>query len=151
VLRHLAQSGQFVVRSEDLVLLLVAALLATVAFVLYASWRRERAHRALIEHQAAVIDKQAEGAGDTNSHAEHEQQLFEQHQRLNELQGRKLQLELRLMETQLRLMEADLAKRDEAGQVHAAMLLKTRLEADSLKLHITEQRKRLDDYGQYNE
>jgi hypothetical protein len=146
--RLLAQSGQIVLRSEDLVLLLVLALLATVAFVLYASWRRERAHRALIEHQAAVIDKQAEGAG---SHAEHEQQMFEQHQRLNELQGRKLHLELRLMEAQLRLMEADLSKRDEAGQVHAAMLLKTRLEVDSLKLHISEQRKRLDDYGQYSE
>lgn len=148
MLRHLAQSGHIVVRSEDLVLLLVVALLATVAFVLYASWRRERAQRALIEHQAAVIDKQAESAG---SPAEHEQQMFEQHRRLNELQGRKLQLELRLMETQLRLMEADLSKRDEAGQVHSAMLLKTRLEVDSLKLHISEQRKRLDDYGQYSE
>jgi septal ring factor EnvC (AmiA/AmiB activator) len=81
--------------------------------------------------------------------AQRETIAFEQHRRLNELAHQKMSLEIRALETQIKLMEADLRRRDDAGEHASAALEKTRLEVESLRLHIREQRKRLDDYGQF--
>jgi hypothetical protein len=83
--------------------------------------------------------------------AERERVMFQLHRDLNERQLLKLDAELVLMQGQQKLMEGELRRRDEAAEFHAAMMEKTRLEVESLKLHIREQRKRLDDYGQYDD
>jgi peptidoglycan hydrolase CwlO-like protein len=126
--------------SEAAAIVIVIAALV-IASVIYSARRsaaaRQAGARAMVESHARA--------------AEREDVMFEQHRQLNDLTRRKLELELKLMETQLRIMEADIHKREESTDFHNTMIQKTQLEIDSLRLHIREQRKRLDDYGQFGE
>jgi hypothetical protein len=108
--------------------------------------RRERSRLAAAAQ--AGVQAQSEAA---EVHRQRENIAFEQHRQMNTLAIEKLKLELQALQTQLRMMEADIRRRSDASEVHETMLHKTRLEVESLKLHIREQRKRLDDYGQFEE
>jgi hypothetical protein len=64
---------------------------------------------------------------------------------LDALVGRKMSLEIDLLTTQIELARRDLAMRGDQLDYHDAMMAKAKLETESLKLHIREQHKRLDD------
>lgn len=64
---------------------------------------------------------------------------------LDALVGRKISLEIDLLTTQIELARRDLAMRGDQLDYHDAMMAKAKLETESLKLHIREQHKRLDD------
>lgn len=75
--------------------------------------------------------------------------MFVQHRALNDLAMEKMKLEIRLMEQQLGAAQGEGPKGIDAGEYHARMMEKLSLEIESLKLHIHDQRKRLDDWGQF--
>lgn len=139
--------------------LALAVSLGVLGAWAYEFHRRRVAEKALRE-AAAQAEQEAQQAANRGGaqamppgaralQAQRETIAFEQHRRLNELAHQKMSLEIRALETQIKLMEADLRRRDDAGEHASAALEKTRLEVESLRLHIREQRKRLDDYGQF--
>ncbi|MDX2131662.1 MAG: hypothetical protein SFY69_06395 [Planctomycetota bacterium] len=145
--------------AADIIALVVLGAVAVagpfVALLRREANRRRQAEQALVEARRALeASANAAGAGGGVSrevHAQRESIAFEQHRRLNDLAYRKMGLEVQALEVQLKLMESDLRRRDEAGEHAEAALQKVRLEIDSLRLHIREQRKRVDDYGQFDE
>lgn len=68
-----------------------------------------------------------------------------------ELTVQRTRRELELLELQIQLATRDLETRPDTRDYHEVSLSKARLEIDSLRLQIQEQRKRLDDFGQYGE
>lgn len=139
--------------------LALAVSLGVLGAWAYEFHRRRVAEKALREAAAQAEQEAQQGmhrggaqampSGARALQAQRETIAFEQHRRLNELAHQKMSLEIRALETQIKLMEADLRRRDDAGEHASAALEKTRLEVESLRLHIREQRKRLDDYGQF--
>jgi hypothetical protein len=66
---------------------------------------------------------------------------------LNKLMGKKMQLEIDLLSTQLELARRELALRGDQMDFHDVQMERARLEIESLKLRIREQRKGLDEFG----
>lgn len=77
-----------------------------------------------------------------------ENQAAKDHQELTVQRTRR---ELELLELQIRLATRDLEARPDSRDYTDLSMSKARLEIDSLRLQIQEQRKRLDDFGQYGE
>jgi hypothetical protein len=69
------------------------------------------------------------------------------HSRLNAATYEKFQRENALLDVQLELARRDLALRGDHLQYHDTMMEKAKLEIDSLKLQVREQKKRLDEFG----
>ncbi|MEK6700800.1 MAG: hypothetical protein AABZ53_00925 [Planctomycetota bacterium] len=102
---------------------------------LLAERRVAEAHRAL---QAAAENSPAEGGRDAV--------MFALHRQMNELTIAKLKAEVQLLETQASTRDG-IKDREEAGkEYHELMVEKAKLEIDSLRLHIAELRKRMDDW-----
>lgn len=141
------------VNADELILPLVLVSLFVIAPILAMLYVfLERAARQRERRLAGLLmsmQMQREQAAGVDS--ERERVMYQLHRDLNERQVLKLDAELVLLQGQQKLMESELRRRDEAAEFHAAMMEKTRLEVESLKLHIREQRKRLDDYGQYDD
>ncbi len=76
---------------------------------------------------------------------------FEQHLQLNELAAQKMRQEIEMLGLQLQLAKQEVNARLERHDYHDAVMEKTRLEIESLKLHIKEQKKRLDEFGEFRE
>jgi methylmalonyl-CoA mutase N-terminal domain/subunit len=83
--------------------------------------------------------------------AEREQRAYAQHVALNDLAAQKMKLEIEHLQMQARLGQMEVESRERADEYHRLMSEKTRFEIQSLKLHIREQNKRLDDFGGYND
>lgn len=66
---------------------------------------------------------------------------------LNRLHAEKMKREAELLDVQLELARRDLALRGDQLDFHDAMMEKSRLEIESLKLRIREQKKDLDGFG----
>ena len=97
--------------------------------------RVAEAHQAL---RAAAEERPSEGGRDAI--------MFGQHRQMNELTIAKLRAEVQLLETQASVRES-VKDREEAGkEYHELMVEKAKLEIDSLRLHIAELRKRMDDW-----
>lgn len=80
-----------------------------------------------------------------------DQFMFDQHARMNELTIAKLTAEVEILQTQSKHRSSE-ADRIEAGkEYHELMVEKTRLEMDSLRLHIAEQRRRIEDWRAGND
>lgn len=69
------------------------------------------------------------------------------HIQLNKLHAAKMQHESDLLEVQLELARRDLAMRGDHLDYHDTMMEKSKLEIESLKLRIREQKKDLDGFG----
>lgn len=107
-----------------------------VAFVMRARLKKQ-AERGIAESQRKAIADQAR----------REQMHFEQGQLINQTGLKKMQLETQLLQTQVKIAEHELASRLRNDQVNAVAIEKLRLEVESMKLHIREQHKRLDEFG----
>jgi hypothetical protein len=70
---------------------------------------------------------------------------------MNALVAKKMQLEVELLTTQLELARRELALRGDQLDFHDVQMERTRLEIESLKLRIREQRKGLDEFGESRE
>ncbi len=70
---------------------------------------------------------------------------------MNALVAKKMQLEVELLTTQLELARRELALRGDQLDFHDVQMERTRLEIESLKLRIREQRKGLDEFGESGE
>lgn len=79
--------------------------------------------------------------------SENDRVMFEQHKRLNDLAIQKLEAEVQLLQAQVKSRADDDDRLHAAKEFHELSVEKTRLEIDSLRLHITEQRKRMEDWG----
>ena len=67
------------------------------------------------------------------------------HDDLNRLMSQKMERELKLLDVQVELARRDQAMRSDQLDYHDTMMEKAKLEIESLKLHIQDQRKRLDE------
>lgn len=138
--------------TADMSLILVLLTVMVVFLgVLVVRFTRERDARAAAERRALEAERAlAAHAGESQAEAANAQRtqvMFDQHKRINQLTIDKLEAEVQLMQAQLGL-RAGLKDREEAGrEAHELMVEKTRLEIDSLRLHIAELRKRLDDWS----
>lgn len=68
------------------------------------------------------------------------------HAELNKLHASKMKRELELLEVQVELARRDLALRGDHLAYHDQMMEKVKLEIESLKLQVREQRKRLEEF-----
>ncbi len=110
-------------------------LLALVAIAWLVYFQRRR----------IAVEKASRAAAETNH--KREAFHFEQGQLINQTGLKKMQLETQLLQTQVKIAEHELASRLRNDQVNAVAIEKLRLEVESMKLHIREQHKRLDEFG----
>ena len=128
-------------RADEIVVGLVLTVVLTVLLVSGFNHLSNRKKRAAAEAEVQARQKfQAE-----QSHRE--QMHFEQGQLINQTGLKKMQLETQLLQTQVKIAEHELASRLRNDQVNAVAVEKLRLEVESMKLHIREQHKRLDEFG----
>ena len=72
--------------------------------------------------------------------------LFEQHRRMNDLQVAKLAAEVELLERQVKAGSLNDDRIEAGKEYHELLVEKTKLEMDSLRLHIAEVRRRMEDW-----
>jgi hypothetical protein len=82
---------------------------------------------------------------------EREGRAYNQHVALNDLTAKKLELETRVLHAQLEAAEREKRARELHEEYHRLVVDKTSLEIQSLKLHIREQKKRMDDFTSYDD
>lgn len=80
-----------------------------------------------------------------------ERAAFDQHMEASKTGVAKMRREMEMLEIQLKLAAWEVSKRQDMRDYHDLMMDKTRLEIESLRLHIKEQRKRLDEFGTQDE
>lgn len=100
---------------------------------------------------AALQTTQARANAFAEQHAERDQKAYEQHVTLNQLTADKIRLENQYLQMQLRIGQLEVEAREHNEEYHELMRQKTQLEIQSLKLHIREQTKRLDDFSGYDQ
>lgn len=83
--------------------------------------------------------------------AERDEKAYAQHVALNDLTAEKIKLEQQYLQMQMKIGNLEIEARERNEEYHRLMATKTELEIKSLKLHIREQTKRLDDYTGYDE
>ncbi len=88
----------------------------------------------IAKHELADRKAAAEGGGVSNLH-------------LHKLQAAKFEREIAMLDAQVELSRRDLAMRGDQLDFHDTRMEQTRLEIESLKLQIREQKKRLDEFG----
>jgi mannitol-specific phosphotransferase system IIBC component len=99
-----------------------------------------KAERHVVE--AAQVIQSHQGTG-----AKRDEVMFEQQKHLNQLMISKIQTEIELMRGQAMSREDRETRESAAKEYHELMVEKTKLEMDSMRLHIAEVRKRLDDWN----
>lgn len=134
-------------------LIVIAVLLCAALGYMFLAYRRELAGREAAQRRAALVEQALAARGPSaedqaeQAASQRNQVMFDQHKRINQLTIDKLEAEIQLMQAQLatRVNQKD---REEAGkEAHELMVEKTRLEIDSLRLHIAEMRKRMEDWN----
>lgn len=110
-------------------------LLPVAAFAWLVVFRRRR----------AMADELTKAAAAAN--ARRDAFHFEQGQIFNQTGLKKMQLESKLLDLQVQIAERELANRIKGEQINSVAIEKLKLEVESMKLHIREQHKRLDDFG----
>lgn len=135
--------------NEATVVLLV---IITIVGALAWSWvKTERDHRIAAQRRAldaehALRAAEASSEAPDSVNARRTETMFEQHRRINQLTIAKLESEVQLLQAQIITREG-VRDREEAGkEYHELMVEKTKLEMDSLRLHIAELRKRMEDW-----
>ncbi|MBX3386494.1 MAG: hypothetical protein KF768_07975 [Phycisphaeraceae bacterium] len=131
------------------VLLLVFVTAVAIVMVLVAARERNRANALdarLSQMHAALQEQSARSASGEDLDRQRQSVMFEQHKRLNELTIDKLEAEITLIKNQSGERDREQERFEAGKEYHELMVEKTRLEIDSLRLHITELRQRLDDW-----
>lgn len=119
-------------------LLLGLIVCGVLGFAAYAKERaaRIRAQRAAAETMAAHASQAAARESDGEA----------LQRRMAELHVAKLEAELTMMQRQLAEAPTDADRLEASKEFHELMVEKTRLEIDSLRLHVAEQRRRVEDW-----
>lgn len=125
------------------VLLLAVLVLAAVVIVLLNDKRRARES----ERTRLAAESAQRRSNEGGVMSENERVMFEQHKKLNDLAIQKLEAEVQLLQAQVKSRADDDDRLHAAKEYHELSVEKTKLEIDSLRLHITEQRKRMEDWG----
>jgi hypothetical protein len=120
----------------------VAVLIASGCVVVY---RREQSRKRAAAAEQSADRSRMERAGAAS--AERDAVIFAQHRQINDLHIRKLDAEVALLQGQVKSRRDDEDRLHAAKEFHELTVEKTKLEIDSLRLHIAEQRKRMDDFG----
>ena len=136
--------------SVDAVTTACTLLIAVLVGVVW--WLRTR----IVEMKRRVAELErviasAKGGGGAADDGQRNQILFDQHRQLNGLQIAKLTADLEMVRAESRkhvLTAAEEKDRFEAAkEFHELMVEKSRLEIESLRLHIRELRKRMEDWS----
>ena len=126
----------------DLVALLVVVLLSVMAGII--AWGSVERRKRRQAEQFILSQSAKRPAGEP--HDEPNAAFAEQHRRLNDLQIAKLQSEVELLRGQVQASAHNPDRIDASKEYHELMVEKTKLEMDSLRLHIAEQRRRMEDW-----
>jgi hypothetical protein len=127
------------------VALLCAVVLSAGVVTLWFLYSSEKKRRLEVERAAAARPSHGPAGGAGPS--ERDTVMFNQHRRMNELATAKLEAEVALLQAQLKVRIDDEDRLQASKEFHELNVEKTKLEIDSLRLHIAEQRKRLDEFG----
>ncbi|MFT3684549.1 MAG: hypothetical protein QM783_06400 [Phycisphaerales bacterium] len=127
---------------SDITILIVVVLCAAVAAVSILL-SNERRRRQEAERRVTELARSHAAAGPSP----HEAAMFALHKQINELTAAKLRAEVSLLEAQVRVRNDDEDRIQASKEFHELTVEKTKLEIDSLRLHIVELRKRIDDFG----
>lgn len=130
---------------SDEVLEVLGVLVLVLAAVCIVQFRDARRVKARLREQ---LPERSHHAGpEERRMTEADKALYEQHKRMNDLTIAKLEAEVALLQAQVKLRGDDEDRIHAAKEAHELTVEKTRLEIDSLRLHIAEMRKRMDDFG----
>ncbi len=120
-----------------------------IAAVIIAIRERSRA-KALegrVEQMQGAFSAHAQASqGNEQTERARQNLMFDQHKRLNELTIAKFEAEIELIKNQVVERDREQERYIAGKEYHELMVEKSRLEIDSLRLHITELRQRLDDW-----
>jgi Tfp pilus assembly protein PilV len=144
-----SQSGG--VSMGEVVARLTVALLSILVLLVFLI-RSQRKTAAIAQRAEALTAalREAEKLLESRSDPANDQRnalMFAQHTRINELTIAKLDAEVQLLQSQLSSRDVNDDRLEAGKEYHELMVEKTRLEMDSLRLHIAELRKRAEDWG----
>jgi hypothetical protein len=125
----------------------VVTLVTIVGGLIYVALRSARGQRRV----DALLEEQGKASAQMQVSAERDQRAYAQHVALNDLTAEKIKLENQYLQLQVRIGQLKIEAREHNEEYHRLMSQKTQLEIQSLKLHIREQHKRLDDYTGFND
>ena len=128
---------------NPVVLMLLGLLVAAIVGAAIGYQDQRRKQQAL---EARIRGLLAERAQPPQRDEGRDQVMFDQHRRMNELQIAKLTAEVELLQRQVKSRQLDEDRIEAGKEYHELMVEKTKLEMDSLRLHIAELRKRMEDW-----
>lgn len=114
-------------------------------------WLERRRSRQAAARQAAEQRTQPAAGPFAPEAAMRERAAFDQHMEASKTGVAKMRREMELLEIQMKLATREVSTRQDMRDYHDLMMDKARLEIESLRLHIKEQRKRLDEFGTQDE
>ncbi len=126
---------------------IVVSVLMALVVIGVMSWLNARSRRRV----EALTEEQRRGNVQMQHNAERDQKAYDLHMTLNQLTADKVRLENQYLQLQLRIGQLEVEAREHSEEYHTLMRQKTQLEIQSLKLHIREQTKRLDDFSGYED
>lgn len=131
---------------------IVSVVGGVVIWSVLARSARERRERELqLTHHQSLLQQQQDQKVAAELSASREKTAFDQHIETNKIGIEKMRREVELLDLQIKLAGTELITRRDVRDYNDLMMDKTRLEIESLKLHIKEQRKRLDEFGAQDE
>ena len=133
----------------DTGLVVAAVFVVAVVVVCGYLWYRERERSQRLRERELTAYQHRNKLEEAQR--EREGRAFSQHVALNDLTAKKLELETRVLQAQLDAAERDKRAREQHEEYHRLMVDKAGLEIQSLKLHIREQKKRMDDFTSYDD
>jgi Tfp pilus assembly protein PilX len=138
--------------STAVLVVLIVLFLILMMVLVYLHQRATQTAAQATQRAAALAEalREAEKALETRNDAaaaERNASMFAQHTRINELTIAKLDAEVQLMHAQLASRDLNEDRVEAGKEYHELMVEKTKLEMDSLRLHIAELRKRAEDWG----
>lgn len=128
---------------RTLVGVMLVGMIAGIAWHAYSTRAMRQELSWLRRQEMSSKDRQVVGDRDEN--------LFDQHMTLNALTAEKLRLEAQYLQLQTDIARKEIEARGRMDKYHDLMTQKAQLEVQSLRLHIREQRKRLDDFTSFDE
>lgn len=134
-------AGNVVGPSETafIIVLVTMTLLIVIGATILVQYERRLRREA--EHALRTLQTRTDTTEDRDS------VMFLQHRAMNDLQMAKLAAEVQILQAQLSHRTVDTDRLEAGKEAHELMVEKMRLEMDSLRLHIAEQRRRGEDWN----
>lgn len=133
------------IENETTTKIVLGGVAAVIAVGCVLAYRQEQKRKRVASEEEAVNRSKMERS--SNAGAERDAVMYDQHRKINDLHIRKLEAEVSLLQGQVSSRADDADRLHAAKEFHELTVEKTKLEIDSLRLHIAEQRKRLDEFG----